>query len=309
MIHPKISHEVEALVGQITNVVGVGGGCISNASRIEAAGNSFFLKWSAGEAGGTFEAEAAGLKALRGSGRGLVIPEVFAARNSAAQAGPRAGLDPQQGLEPRPSLDQDIGFILMEWIGEGRKGRDFWPRLGTALADLHRHPGSSFGFESDNYIGRIEQINGFVDNWADFFLSNRLEFQRERARDLGRWRSHWDAHFDRLAARLPGILPDTPTASLVHGDLWAGNVIATASGAPVLVDPAAHYAHREVDLAMSELFGGFPNSFYRSYDETWPIEPGYQYRRDIYNLYHLINHLNHFGQSYASQVDGILQAF
>lgn len=301
MIHPRIKQEIEALVGAITDIVLVGGGCISKACRIEAAGQSYFLKWSGGAAGATFRAEAEGLKALRGPRSGLVIPEIFAVKDSSLNA----DRNPNSGAGP----DSHPGFILMEWISDGQKRRDFWPQLGSALAALHRHTGPAFGFESDNYIGRIEQVNGFVDDWTDFFLEYRLEIQRNLARDAGRWSSSWDAPFDRLAVCLHDILPHKPTASLVHGDLWAGNVLATASGTPVLVDPAVHYAHREVDLAMSELFGGFPDSFYRSYIEAWPLEPGYELRRRVYNLYHLINHLNHFGQEYAAQVEGILRAF
>ena len=161
MIHSQIRREVEAIVGSITSVARIGGGCISNASRIEAAGQPYFLKWSDGEAAATFEAEAEGLRTLRDCQSGIVIPEVFS-------AGPE--------------------YILLEWISEGRKDRHFWPRLGSGLAVLHRNCGPSFGFGTDNYIGRIEQVNGWVDNWCTFFLENRLEVQRRLARPAGRWR-------------------------------------------------------------------------------------------------------------------------
>lgn len=285
----EVRRSVEREVGEIEDVTPVGGGCISNACRVKSSGGTFFLKWSSDQAGQTFEAEAAGLKALREAASPLHIPEVLAARNGSG------------GAEP--------GFILMDWIDEGPKGRDFWPALGAGLAVLHRTSDSSFGFAVDNFIGRIEQVNAPSEVWPRFFLKNRLEFQRDLARRIGGWSKAWDAGFDRLAERLPDILPDQPVPSLVHGDLWNGNVIATAAGAPTLIDPATHYAHREVDLAMSELFGGFPPSFYRAYREAWPLDAGYEERRDIYNLYHLINHLNHFGSAYAGQVQAILNRY
>ena len=152
-------------------------------------------------------------------------------------------------------------------------------------------------------------VNTAVADWPRFFLACRLEPQIELARRLGRWKSGWDGYVDHLADTLPELLPASPEASLVHGDLWAGNVIADEAGRPVLIDPATHFAHREVDLGMSELFGSFPRAFYETYAESWPIEPGYRERREVYNLYHLINHLNHFGAGYAGQVERILSRF
>lgn len=285
----EVRRSVEDEVGVIEDVTTVGGGCISNACRIISSRGTFFLKWSSEQASRTFEAEAVGLRALREADSPLDIPKVLAARNGA------------------PGAEQ--GFILMEWVEESSKGDDFWPKLGSGLAALHRTSGPSFGFSIDNFIGRIEQVNASSDVWADFFLENRLDFQRDRARRIGRWNSSWDPGFDQLTKRIPDILPERPMPSLVHGDLWSGNVIAGGSGVPTLIDPATHYAHREVDLAMSELFGGFPVSFYRAYREVWPIDPGYEERRDIYNLYHLINHLNHFGSAYAGQVRAILNRY
>jgi protein-ribulosamine 3-kinase len=289
MIHPAVRQAVEEQVGPIREVSSVGGGCISNACHVECDGQSFFLKWSDDAAGNTFEAESESLEALRAAGSGLLIPIVMAARDAGSDFG--------------------AGYILMEWIAEGPKDADFWERLGSGLASLHRAGAPAFGFDRDNYIGQIEQVNNRLDDWPAFFRENRLEFQRDRARQLGRWRTHWDEHFDRLSSHIDDLLPVSAPPSLVHGDLWAGNVIATKSGEAALIDPASHYADREVDLALSELFGGFRASFYQAYQEAWPLESGYGERRDIYNLYHLINHLNHFGQGYAGQVETILVAF
>ena len=128
------------------------------------------------------------------------------------------------------------------------------------------------------------------------------------AREAGRWTSGWDAPLEGLYARLDELLPERPEASVLHGDLWSGNVLVTEAGAAALVDPAAYYGHREADLALTELFGGFDARFYAAYREAWPLEPGYAARREVYNLYHLINHLNHFGGSYARSVQAALES-
>ena len=275
-------------VGAILETRSVGGGCISNACRVESTNGPFFLKWSTGEAGGTFEAESDGLRLLRSADSPLRMPAVLSAENS---------------------RDGSAGHILLEWIEEGPKPTHFFDGLGAGLAQLHRSVSTKFGFDSPNFIGRLPQINTKDDDWADFFLACRLEPQAELARQGGRWRNNWEDHFARLEKEISSILPAKPPASTVHGDLWAGNVIADSNGSPVLIDPAAHYGHREVDLGMTELFGGFPAVFYTSYGHAWPLQPGYETRREVYNLYHLINHLNHFGSGYAGQVNRILKRF
>jgi fructosamine-3-kinase len=290
MLHPAISRKVEQHVGTVRSVSPVGGGCISHASRIDTERGRFFLKWSDGQAGGTFEAEAAGLNALRAAKSGLVIPEPIDAANARAD-------------------DSEPGFILLEWIEEGGRSVSSSSDLGAKLALMHRHTAERFGFAMDNYIGRLPQTNGWLNSWTDFFEKRRLRFQRDLAVRSGRWESGWDAHLDRLIARLPEILPEAPEPSIVHGDLWGGNVLVRSDGVPAIIDPAAHYAHREVDLAMSELFGGFETGFYEAYLSAWPTDPGYAERRDVYNLYHVINHLNHFGRSYAGQVAAILRRY
>jgi fructosamine-3-kinase len=283
-----VRSELQSIVGVIGSVEPVGGGCIAHASRISSEGDRFFLKWANGAAGSTFEAEAAGLKALRRAGSRLLIPDVLTSRNA-------------DSLHP--------GFILMEWVDPGPKREDSWHQLGLGLAEVHRHVQTRFGWTRDNFIGRIQQSNLESENWVDFFRRQRLEFQRGLARELGRWNRSWEPHFDRLCRRLGELIPSHPESSLVHGDLWSGNVLPASGGRASLIDPAVYFGHREVDLGMSELFGGFPDSFYRTYGEAWPLEPGYSDRKDIYNLYHLINHLNHFGQGYAGQVDRVLRRF
>jgi fructosamine-3-kinase len=197
----------------------------------------------------------------------------------------------------------------MHWINSGRKGLHFWSAFGQGVVALHEHTGDAFGFEQDNFIGRLPQHNDTERTWPRFFRSQRLAPQVRMARERGAWQSEWDTPLETLYRRLPDLLPKQPPPSIVHGDLWSGNFMVTAVGEAALVDPAAYYGHREVDLAMTELFGGFDEAFYQSYRAAWPLEPGYEERRSIYNLYHLINHLNHFGGRYAGSVASTLQAF
>lgn len=286
---PVLTLIEQTLECSVESITPVGGGCIANASRVVTERETYFLKWASGSAGETFVAEGKGLAALASSASGLVVPRPIVMEN--------ADVD-------RP------GLLLMDWIEEGVKTRSFWRRLGTGLAGLHREAtGPDYGFEDDNFIGRLPQQNEPDANWPAFYLERRILPQVHMARERGRWDTAWDRGLDGLLKALPSILPSRPHPSLVHGDLWSGNVLAASDGGAALVDPAAYRGDREVDLAMSELFGGFSAAFYDAYNETWRVERGYQDRRDVYNLYHLINHLNHFGGGYAGQVAGILRRF
>jgi fructosamine-3-kinase len=266
----------------------LGGGCIAHACRVSTERRSYFLKWGGEEVARTFAPEALGLRALRRAESPLEVPEVLAVEAS-TPGGP--------------------GFLLASWVEAGRPGKDFWERFGTGLAALHRHAEERYGFASDNFIGRLPQRNTWASSWPGFFRGSRLEPQVALARENNAWRRSWDAPMERLLARLPDLLPSAPPPSVLHGDLWRGNFLPTASGTAALIDPAVYYGHRETDLAMTELFGGFDARFYDAYKAAWPLEPGYAERRVVYNLYHLINHLNHFGQGYAGQVEAGLRRF
>jgi fructosamine-3-kinase len=273
---------------QIDDVAAVGGGCIANACRIETGGAPLFLKYGDEAVARTFPGEAAGLEALAAADSPLTVPSV---------------------IETVPPEDDRPGCLVMEWIHSGREGRRFWETFGAGLAALHRHTAEAYGFEQDNFIGQSPQPNAWMDDWPSFFREQRLEPQVELARDQGRWQAEWDPPVQALARRLPDMLPRTPEPSVLHGDLWKGNYMVTAVGDPALIDPATYYGHREADLAMTELFGGYDETFYDAYRSTWGLEPGYDTRRDVYNLYHLINHLNLFGGGYARQVEQILRPF
>jgi fructosamine-3-kinase len=194
---------------------------------------------------------------------------------------------------PRPLRHGAAGgraFLLMELLELKERG-DF-AALGRMLADSHRRPGRRFGWHRDNYIGSTPQANGWMDDWARFWLERRLRPQIELARRNG---------FELELPPMRALEGHEPQPSLLHGDLWSGNAAFTGEG-PVLFDPAVYYGDREADLAMTELFGGFPAAFREAYSEAFPLPDGYEGRKHLYNLYHLLNHLNLFGGGYLGQV-------
>jgi len=284
----EIRRELETVLGEpIRNIRRVGGGCIAEAGCIETKNGWYFAKWGGPSVARTFEAEAEGLMALADAASGIRIPSVHAVRR----------------------LQGGRGVLLMEWIDEEPLRESAWKELGRGLAEIHAAAGSGFGFEHDNFIGATPQSNRKRDSWPQFFREERLVPQAALARSLGRWDSAWNESFDRLCRVLDELLPDRPWASLVHGDLWGGNVLSDRAGRPVLIDPAVYRGHSEVDIGMSRLFGSFPGAFYAAYDEARPPDPGRNEREPIYNLYHLINHLNLFGGSYAASVGSVLARF
>ena len=246
----------------------VAGGCIHDCFRVQIEGRSFFLKCNHAAQADNFAAEADGLAALRSNG--MRAPEPV----SHGTAGSKA-------------------YLLLEYLPlEGN--RDF-AAMGRMLAQAHRKRGPRFGWHRDNFIGATPQRNGWSDDWAAFWREQRLQPQFELAKRYG---------FDlRLAGE---ILKDhRPKPALLHGDLWSGNAGFTKEG-PVVFDPAVYYGDREADLAMTELFGGFPKAFYAAYEEAYPLDSGYALRKHLYNLYHLLNHLNLFGAGYLAQVQRTL---
>ena len=230
-----------------------------------------FVKTGAAARADAFAAEADGLQALKQAG--LRVPGVVS-----------------------HGVDGDEAFIVLEYLELQSKG-DF-AALGRMLAAAHRHAGPRFGWHRDNYIGATPQQNGWCDDWGTFWQERRLRPQLALARKNG-----FDIEDLPLADLLKG---HRPAPSLLHGDLWRGNAGFVAGG-PVVFDPAVYYGDREADLAMTELFGGFPPAFYASYNENYPLESGYRKRKHLYNLYHLLNHLNLFGGGYLGQVKQTLR--
>jgi fructosamine-3-kinase len=265
--------------GSVTGVRPVGGGCINNGARIStASGRTLFLKTNPDSPADMFEREAEGLQALNVSD-GLRLPQVFL-------AGP--------------------DFLLLEDLNPAPRRADYWEAFGRGLAHVHHHTAAQFGFTHDNYIGSTPQPNPWTADGYAFFAESRLLFQARLAQRRGLLEHADLQRAERLARRLSELIPPQP-ASLIHGDLWSGNAIADATGGPALIDPAAHYGWAEAELGMTALFGGFPDSFYRAYEEARPLSPGWRKRLDIYNLYHILNHLNLFGEGYLGQVVGILR--
>lgn len=274
-------------IGPIRQIVPVGGGCINNASQIITAQGNYFLKWNSTPLPFMFTAEAHGLLALSSSNT-IRIPKVY------------------QFQEAQPTLP---AFILMEWIN---KSRNFDQRLcGRQLAELHlNNTREEYGLDYDNYIGSTPQHNAWRADWIEFFRECRLQPQIELAIRNGRCDSSRKKRLEVLLSQLEkwlGGIPRIP--SLLHGDLWGGNVIGDEHGNPVLIDPAVYYGDREADLAFTQMFGGFTADFYDVYQEVFPLEEGYQTRFEIYNIYHILNHLNLFGEGYGSSLDATLRRF
>ncbi len=196
-------------------------------------------------------------------------------------------------------------LIVLRFIKSAPRCADFQSVLGRRLAGMHRKTAEAFGFDEDNYCGSTPQPNAWKSTWAEFFCLNRLGHQVRLASD-----SALSSAWGMLERKIPDILAGTEEApSLIHGDLWAGNVISDENGEPVLIDPAAYYGHREMELGMTALFGGFSSEFYRAYDEEFPLKPGWRERQDLYILYHVLNHYNLFGGGYRGQALGIIKKY
>jgi fructosamine-3-kinase len=275
---------------RIARVVEVAGGCINRGARVDTDGGaSLFLKWNERAALGMFAAEAAGLAALAAAGA-VRVPSPVA---WSGEAGPTTA-STAEGEAAGAS------WLLMEYVAPGRASPEADERLGTRLASLHASAPTSggFGWERDNWIGSLSQANAVSESWAEFWRERRLVPQLQRARARGQC---VEAAFDDVVGLTSVALADVLTPDLVHGDLWGGNWFATQQGEPVLIDPAPYRGHGEVDLAMSELFGGFDARFYRAYREARGISDAYvAYLRDLYQLYYLLAHVNLFGASYEA---------
>jgi fructosamine-3-kinase len=278
---PVKAYLTENDYGSVTGTRPVGGGCISNGQILTTqSGATFFLKSNPNTPADMFAREAEGLAALR-MDDGPTVPRVF--------------------LHERD-------FILLEDLAPAPHKQDYWPAFGRQLAALHNHTHSQFGFEHDNYIGSTKQPNPWREDGHTFFGEDRLLFQAKMAQGRGLLRKSDMREVESIVKRLRDLVPDQP-ASMLHGDLWSGNAISDSAGGPAIIDPAAHYGWAEAELAMTSLFGTFPTSFYQAYEETRALNPGYHARFPIYNLYHLLNHLNIFGRGYLGQVQGILRRF
>lgn len=256
----------------------VGGGSINTTYVWQHPEQTLFIKFNRPEGQAMFAAEATALRAIA-SVEAIRVP-----------------------LPLLWGVVEDASFLILEYLPLTRSG-DWW-QMGVELAQLHlKGKGDRYGWMENNTIGATPQINPWSDHWGEFFRDARLRYQF----DLARRRGGRFPQAEMLLALIPERLNHEPTPTLVHGDLWSGNAAFCRTGEPVIFDPASYYGDREVDLAMSELFGGFPAAFYEGYAATYPLVAGYQQRKTIYNLYHILNHFNLFGGSYAAQAQHMIE--
>ena len=260
----------------------IGGGSINQAFRLEGSdGARYFLKLNDARHHAMFAAEAEGLYEI------------------AATDTIRVPLPISHGIADHQS------YLVLEHLQLSSRGDA--NLLGEQLAALHRCKSAQFGFARDNFIGTTPQPNGWKENWIDFWHEHRLGFQLQLAAEHG-----YGGQLQRLGEKLLDVLPAffagyTPQPSLLHGDLWGGNHAYTGDGAPVIFDPATYYGDREADLAMTELFGGYDPEFHAAYRAHYPLDAGYATRKNLYNLYHILNHANLFGGGYAKQAEQMMQ--
>ncbi|MEM7595509.1 MAG: fructosamine kinase family protein [Cyanobacteria bacterium P01_A01_bin.83] len=274
----EISQAISKATGQqlaIATTNSVSGGCINQGYKVSSKDTTYFVKLNRASEVEMFAAEALGLQQMQAT-QTITVPEPICWGTA-----------------------DNSSYIVLQWLNLASGNSQSWRSMGQQLAAMHRQGTSQdFGWSRNNTIGSTPQINTWMDNWADFFAQQRIGYQL------------------KLAKRRGGNFPDTkkiveavrnkladrqPQPSLVHGDLWSGNAAISSDGAPIIFDPATYYGDRETDIAMTELFGGFGAAFYQGYNEAWQLDSGYQQRKQIYNLYHVLNHFNLFGGGYAGQ--------
>jgi len=287
-IKESATNALESLLPGTFNILSmshISGGSINGTFKIDTNHKSYFIKVNDRSfAPEMFEKEVLGLELLRCS-TPLRIPEVAGTYTSASNT-----------------------VLIMEWIQSVAKSHNYWQNLAEGMASLHERSEPAFGLDNNNFIGSLSQSNAKHNTWVDFFIQERLNPQIKLAHQQHFVDSRLNTMFIALFNKLDTLIP-VESPSLVHGDLWSGNILQDDVGAPVLIDPAVYYGHREMDIAFSKLFGGFAPRFYEAYNQAFPIAPGFNERVDIYNLYPLLVHLNLFGRSYLGQIDSILNYF
>jgi fructosamine-3-kinase len=279
--------KIDAHISQVTgekfenqNRRSLSGGCINQGYAVSSSERTYFVKLNQAAQIAMFEAEALGLQEMLQS-NSIRVPKPICWGTA-----------------------DNFSYIVLEWLQMDKGNSKCWEEMGRKLAAMHQTTSSQgMGWKINNTIGSTPQINTWTADWVEFYAQHRLLYQFKLARRRG-------GDFpqqEKLLAAIPQLLSHQPQPSLVHGDLWGGNAGCTVSGEPVIFDPATYFGDREVDIAMSELFGGFPADFYHGYNQVFPLDAGYEQRKTIYNLYHILNHFNLFGGGYASQANRMIE--
>lgn len=290
--HPSMNDVLAIEIGKsidetivIQEVVPITGGSINTAIQLKTSHGNYFAKYNDHHKyKGMFALEAKNLELLRAS-RTLHIPQIVSVFTY-----------------------EDLDFLVLEHVESGSPHYEFWSDLGFGLAHLHKKQSQTFGLEYNNYVGSLSQNNELSDNWIDFFINKRLNPMLKLAVDSGKADVFLIEKFESLYKKLPDIFPPEP-ASLLHGDLWSGNIMSNVDGDPVVFDPAVYYGHREMDIAMSKLFGGFEVEFYDAYNDVFPLEQHWEQRTQICNLYPLLIHVNLFMGAYIQSIKNIVNRY
>ena len=285
---PETKNRIESVIGDsIISQKSVSGGCINDAEIITTKyGKTFFVKTNNNSTSDLFQCEANGLNEIAKTNVIRVPKAIYSSED----------------------------FLILENIISKSRSKLFWEDFGRSFAQLHKVIGNVFGFNEDNYIGSTKQLNltskEESNNWTEFYFHNRLLFQYNLAEQNGYAQSQLRDSFSKLEYKIPQIFNNINVQpNLLHGDLWSGNFITDELGNACLIDPAVYYGHREADLAMTKLFGGFDSKFYSAYNEKFPLDDGYEYRENIYKLYHILNHLNLFGSGYYQQAIDLIEFY
>ncbi len=285
MIPIEVQREIETqLELKIQGSSSLGGGCIHNAQKVQTNKGLFFLKYNALSSFHNFEVESKGLD--------LLVPNCTFTIPKVQLLG----------------KGDKYAFLLMEFIQQNSPSQNYWEDFGRKLADLHHHTRPQFGLDYDNYIGSLEQPNGLREAWISFFVECRIQPKLQQAVDQGSMPKGLIASFDKLFHRLDHFFPEE-APSLLHGDLWGGNILADSQGQAAIFDPAVYYGHREMELAFMTMFDRQPSAFYEAYQDQRALESDWESRFEVYNLYPLLVHVILFGQSYLGAIKRTLKRF
>jgi len=279
-----LQHLQAELEIKFTKTEQVLGGDINQAFLLHSTNTKVFLKMNSIDKADMFEKEFRGLELLL-SAKAIAVPQPL-----------------------KHGLFEDKIFLVTQYIDKGIAAPDFWRRFAQQLAALHRNTAEAFGLDHDNYIGSLPQQNHKSNSWTEFYAEQRILFLIKKAFDDKKCESSDTKMAERLCNKLDSLFPEEPPA-LLHGDLWSGNYLIGKEGEPVIFEPAIYYGHREMDLGMMLLFGGFDNSFYNFYPEEFPLEKNWRARTDLTQLYPLLVHMNLFGSHYYNSVRSTLKKY